>query len=135
MANIETLMNDFREMAGRLKHLKAQLEWVNPENCNAMYTYKYNPELGVFNVYTHERSDWRGHLTKAEIWKFDVLIEIEEAFFVSTYKSIEEFGRCLGGSAQEIQMEAEEVAEWVKQHPDVDWMKDEEEEGENNERD
>jgi hypothetical protein len=25
-------------------------------------------------------------------------------------------------------MEAEEVADWVKQHPDVDWLKDEEEE-------
>ena len=128
MADIEILMNDFRAMAGHLRHLNAQLEWVNPENGDVMYTYKRNPELGVFNVYISAHGDWRGHLTKAEIWKFDILIEIEEAFFVSTYKSIDEFGRCLDGSAQEIQIEAEEVADWVKQHPDVDWMKDEGEE-------
>lgn len=138
MTEIETLLSDFRETDATLEVLKMALSWIHPEDRDAMYEYKKDARLDVYNFADYRAKDetrFFPRLSRMDWWELEVGVSWDFAEWTSYAVNADDFCAKRQKEFAQAAEDIAKIAEFVKRHPEAHWIWAKKKEGENNERD
>ena len=138
MADIETFLSDFRATDGTLEVLKMAMNWIHPEDQDVMYDYQKDVILGVYKFGDYRAKDETRvfpQLSRFDWWKFETEVSWDFAEWTSHAVNADEFCAANQKFFAQAAADAAKIAEFVKRHPEAQWIWAKKKEGENNERD
>lgn len=137
MNEIETLLSDFRETDATLEVLKMTLNWIHPEDQDVMYDYRKDNILGVYKFHEYlAKNETRvfPQLIRMDWWGLEAEASWDFVEWTSHAVNADDF--CAKRQKEFAQAAADvaKIAEFVKRHPEAQWIWAKKEEGEDNER-
>lgn len=125
MNEIEALLSDFREMDATLEVLKMTLNWIHPEDQDVMYDYRKDNILGVYKFHEYlAKNETRvfPQLIRMDWWKVEAEVSWDFVEWTSHAVNADEFCAANQKFFAQAAADVAKIAEFVKRHPEAQWI-------------